>query len=57
MATLVNMRKPPTESFATKVRNVAEIAGTLKGLYDTGKMIYSGIQTAAPFIRAAAGLL
>jgi len=42
----------PKESFGQKVKNIAEVVGTIKGMYDTGKMIYSGIQTAAPYIAA-----
>lgn len=38
-----------------KVKQVAEIAGTLKGLYDTGKIIY---QAVSPFVGpVVAGLL
>ena len=33
-----------------KVKKVAEIAGAVKGIFDTGKMIY---QTVAPMIRPA----
>jgi len=42
----------PKESFGQKVKNVAEVIGTIKGMYDTGKIIYSGIQSAAPYIAA-----
>jgi hypothetical protein len=57
MGTLVNMKKPPSETFGQKVKNVAETIGALKGVYDIGKSVYSGLQTAAPFIEAAVGLL
>ena len=56
MASLIN-NIAPKESFGTKVRNVAETIGTIKGIYDAGKMIYSGIQTAAPVIQSIAGFL
>ena len=49
--------KKPTESFAQKVQNVSQTLGTIKGMYDTGKAIYSGIQTVAPLIRMGVGLL
>ena len=45
-----NKKKKPTESFGNKVKNVAETLGHLKGMYDIGKSIYSGMQTAAPYI-------
>lgn len=35
----------------SKVKNVAEVVGAVKGLYDMGKMIYHGAQTIAPFVR------
>ena len=55
--TLTNWNNVPKESFANKVKNVAETVGTIKGLYDTGKIIYSGIRTVAPIVRAVAGFL
>ena len=45
-----NNKKKPTESCGSKVKNVAETIGPLKGMYDMGKNIYSGIQVAAPYI-------
>jgi len=51
MAALQQKAKPK-ESFGQKVKNIAEVVGTIKGMYDTGKMIYSGIQSAAPYIAA-----
>jgi hypothetical protein len=36
-----------------KVKHAAEFAGTMKGIYDVGKMIYSGFQIAAPYLEAA----
>ena len=41
------------QNFGEKVRQGAEIAGGLKGIWDTGKMVYSGIQTIAPYVAAA----
>jgi len=43
-------KKKQTESFGSKVKNAAETLGHLKGMYDIGKSIYSGMQTAAPYI-------
>ena len=58
MASLIHSNnKVPKESFFSKVQNIAETIGTIKGLYDAGKMIYSGIQTVAPIIRTAAVFL
>jgi hypothetical protein len=44
-------------NFGEKVRQGAEIVGGIKGLWDTGKMIYGGIQTVAPYVAAAAAAL
>ena len=38
------------QNLGDKVRQGAEIAGTVKGIWDTGKMVYGGIQTIAPYI-------
>jgi hypothetical protein len=62
MANLIHFRKPEhvgfLEGLGQKAKHVAEIAGTVKGIWDVGKTVYSGIQTAAPYIEAlmAAGL-
>ena len=45
------------QNFGDKVRQGAEIAGKIKGIWDTGKMIYGGIQTVAPYIAAAAAAI
>ena len=39
-----------------KVRNVAEVIGAAKGLYDIGKVVYQGVRTIGPMV-ASAGLL
>ena len=49
--------KPPPESFGQKVKNISETLGAMKGIYDTGKAIYSGVQTAMPYIRMGAAAL
>ena len=51
-----NTQAPP-ESFGQKVKNVSETLGAMKGIYDTGKGIYGGIQTAMPYIRMGAAAL
>ena len=42
--------KVPKESFATKVKNVAEFVGTIKGIYDTGQVLYQAGRTIAPIV-------
>ena len=49
--------KPPSESFGQKVKNVSQTLGAIKGMYDVGKTIYSGIQSAAPIIEMGMALL
>ena len=50
-----NIRNPTMlENIGQKVQQGAEIVGTLKGIYDAGKMIYSGARIAGPVI---AGML
>ena len=41
------------ENVGQKVKNAAEIAGAVKGVWGVGKMIYSGFQVAAPDLEAA----
>jgi hypothetical protein len=36
-----------------KVRNVAELAGTLKSIYQAGSAVYAGAQFALPYVEAA----
>jgi len=52
-----NKQQRPKESFGQKVKNVSETLGAIKGIYETGKMVYSGIQTAAPYIASGLALL
>ena len=42
------------KSLGGKVKNVIEFGSTLKGIWDVGRTIYTGIQTAAPYIAEAA---
>ena len=57
MANLQNFRNNRhvglLENVGQKVKNAAEIAGAVKGIYDVGKMIYSGFQVAAPYLEMA----
>ena len=39
-------------SLGGKVKNAAEIAGTVKGFFDLGKTIYSGVRAVAPVVAA-----
>jgi len=62
MASLQNFRhhkRQPSfwEGLGSKVRNVAEVVGTAKGLYDAGKFIYSAAQAAMPYVAPAAAFL
>ena len=49
--------QPSSGGFAQKVKNVASLVGTAKGIYDKGKTIYSAAQTAAPYAEMVAGLI
>ena len=37
--------------------NILKFAGMAKGIWDTGKMVYSGLQAAAPYARATASAI
>ena len=50
-------QQKPKELFGQKVKNVSENVGAIKGLWDTGRMVYSGIQAAAPYITSGLALL
>ena len=41
------------EQVGQKVKNITEIAGAMKGVWDTGRLIYSGFQIAAPYLEMA----
>ena len=43
-------------NIGTKIKNVAEIAGALKGIYDIGKLLYNGAWTIGP-VASTVGLL
>ena len=43
--------------FGQKVKSVVSAVGTIKGMYDTGRAIYGGMQVAAPYIAAGMAML
>ena len=45
------------QGIGQKIKNLIEIGGTIKGIYDTGKAVYAAGQAAAPFIESALPLL
>ena len=45
------------QSIGNKVKTGAEVAGTMKGIWDVGRAVYHGVQAAAPVIRAVAGAI
>ena len=44
-------------SFGQKVQNISSAVGAIKGMHDTGKAIYGGMQVAAPYIRMGLAML
>ncbi len=56
MASMIS-KTQPKEGFGQKVKKKASVVGTIKGMYDTGKAIYSGMQVAAPYIAAGMAML
>ena len=44
-------------SIGNKVKQAAEIAGAVKGVYDVGRMIYNGARMIGPAVAAAGVLL
>jgi hypothetical protein len=56
MASLVG-KQQPREGFGQKVKNIVSAVGTIKGMYDTGKAIYGGMQIAAPYVRMGMAML
>ena len=59
MANLQNYRnnKHHVQGLGQKIKNIAEVAGTVKGIYETGKAVYSLGQMAAPYIIPLLGAL
>lgn len=48
---------PTVQNIVKGVQQTAEVAATLKGIYDTGKYLYAGAQAAAPYVTALAAAL
>ena len=57
MANLQNFRDSQRPDWITglgqKVKNAAEFAGAVKGLYQVGKTVYSGFVAASPYLEMA----
>ena len=57
MANLLNFKNNRDvnllEQVGQKVKHAAEIAGAVKGVWDVGKMVYSGFQVALPYLEMA----
>ena len=57
MANLQNFRGNQRPSWITglgqKVKQAAEFAGAVKGMYDIGRTVYTGVVAAAPYLEAA----
>ena len=57
MANLQNFRDNQRPDWITglgqKVKNAAEFAGAVKGIYQVGKAVYSGFMVAAPYLEMA----
>lgn len=41
---------PSKQTIMGHVKTGAKVVGTLKGLWDTGKVIYGAVQTVAPYV-------
>ena len=50
MASMIATRRPPREGFGQKVKNMVEMVGTIKGIYDTGRTIYNVAKVAGPVL-------
>ena len=48
-----NQRPSWIEGLGQKVKNVAEFAGAVKGIYTVGRTLYSGFVAAAPYLEMA----
>lgn len=44
-------------SVGNKVKQVAEIAGAMKGIYDVGRMAYHALRTVGPAVATVGALL
>ena len=61
MANLLNYRNNTHHGMSgglgQKIQNIAKLAGTVKGIYDTGRAVYSIGQAVAPYIVPLLGAL
>ena len=57
MAVNVKQKSGWIQNLGDEARQGAEIAGAIKGIWDTGKMIYGGIQAVAPYLAVAAAAI
>jgi hypothetical protein len=61
MANLMNYRNNKHhglyEGLGHKVKDLAKLAGTITGIYDTGKAVYSVASIAAPYVLPLLGAL
>ena len=61
MGNLMNYRNNKhhglSQGLGQKIRNIAEMAGTVKGIYDTSKAVYAIGQAAAPYLLPLLGVL
>lgn len=47
-------RQSALQKFAGYAENASRLAGTVKTIYDVGKLVYGAVQTVAPYAQAAA---
>ena len=57
MASMQIKNRSTGGGFGQKVKNVSSAVGAIKGMYDTGKAIYSGMQVAAPYVEMGMAML
>jgi len=61
MAHMHNVHRSKNQSWLSsignKVKHAAEIAGAVKGIYDTGRMLYNAAQYIGPAVAAAGVIL
>ena len=61
MAHLMNYRNNKHHSISQglghKIKDLAKLAATVKGIYDTGKTVYSIASAAAPYVSPLLGTL
>ena len=57
MAYAQNLRPSFLEGLGQKVKFGADLYGKAKGLWETGKAIYNGVQTVLPYVSEMAAFL